>query len=458
MYMRQDEYEKSTTDNFSGYSMNTLYKKRVLPTPLEVPSTATSSEHAPANPHAAIDASLILKKKRDKLRQLINSNVTFFCDFHNKEMKKSFYTFIGSSEQQHSKAFFIMMLSVATFMYFPQAVIRTVMDFELNNGVGFHSRHAVSIIGVVVSFGCVVTGWLLIFQQRVFNRLFSNQDKLTDSTHHDLESTGNYNSSINHSVNSCICSPLSYSTWTRFTRWLGLMNIVTVSPIQRQRLSIALCWTFLFLSQAFCSVNFIRDVFDMNCSYEISSPMGNSLRHTLLHVSNADFCFAGNERQKIGWLNVQSIILFLWPVLLFQGTPQVPILCVWLNIIFALSMYLATTVWSGNYGAIPTAIISMLFAFFLARDIQIRNISVFLSSVQVEETIVSSSKALEENYANEMRSLIANVAHDLKTVSFGLLLVDDFPAVMLTNSHYEYNIFIGCLSISRWHRLPPASI
>jgi signal transduction histidine kinase len=72
---------------------------------------------------------------------------------------------------------------------------------------------------------------------------------------------------------------------------------------------------------------------------------------------------------------------------------------------------------SASYVVIPSGLIWIAIAYFAIRDFQLRNMIIFLSTRNVKESMVSQNKALEESHANEMRHLIANVAHDLKTVS-----------------------------------------
>ncbi len=50
-------------------------------------------------------------------------------------------------------------------------------------------------------------------------------------------------------------------------------------------------------------------------------------------------------------------------------------------------------------------------------DMQVRNIIVFLTTRKLKDMIRETERLAEQAHANEMRHMIANVAHDLKTVS-----------------------------------------
>ena len=59
---------------------------------------------------------------------------------------------------------------------------------------------------------------------------------------------------------------------------------------------------------------------------------------------------------------------------------------------------------------------------YAIRNIQFRNVAIFITNLKLQELMLEKERIQEENHANEMRSLIANVAHDLKTVSITLII------------------------------------
>ena len=58
----------------------------------------------------------------------------------------------------------------------------------------------------------------------------------------------------------------------------------------------------------------------------------------------------------------------------------------------------------------------------MIRDVQLRNITIFFTQRRLKEALLENEKMQEANHANEMRSMIGNVAHDLKTVSRSSLI------------------------------------
>ncbi len=84
---------------------------------------------------------------------------------------------------------------------------------------------------------------------------------------------------------------------------------------------------------------------------------------------------------------------------------------------------------------IPTITIACILAF---SDIQIRHIVIFLTTRKLKIMIIEKERVAAQTHANEMRHMIANVAHDLKTVSLNAF-VFIFPQ---SNSRFVAAILI----------------
>ncbi len=59
----------------------------------------------------------------------------------------------------------------------------------------------------------------------------------------------------------------------------------------------------------------------------------------------------------------------------------------------------------------------MFMCMFFVFDIQIRNVVMFFTTIDLNQALKEVKRMEEENRKNEMRNMIANVAHDMKTVS-----------------------------------------
>lgn len=75
-----------------------------------------------------------------------------------------------------------------------------------------------------------------------------------------------------------------------------------------------------------------------------------------------------------------------------------------------------------SYDYIPLAILMIINIIFIF-ELQYQNLSTYFLNRKLIETMVEKENMIGESTANEMRHLIANVAHDLKTVSFNYSLI-----------------------------------
>jgi hypothetical protein len=76
---------------------------------------------------------------------------------------------------------------------------------------------------------------------------------------------------------------------------------------------------------------------------------------------------------------------------------------------------------SNQFNVLPNLIVWTAICLFSIIDTLLRNVSLFFVHMDLNEALVEMKKMEEENRTNELRSMIGNVAHDLKTVSSLLL-------------------------------------
>ena len=116
-----------------------------------------------------------------------------------------------------------------------------------------------------------------------------------------------------------------------------------------------------------------------------------------------------------------AFLMFLFPVLVFACLPGTPISFIWQSLVMAIITYILTVVYLQAPGGLLLVLLLIIVAGFAIRNIQFRNVSSFFINLKLQELMVDKQRAQEESHANEMRSLIANMAHDLKTVSSSYL-------------------------------------
>lgn len=130
---------------------------------------------------------------------------------------------------------------------------------------------------------------------------------------------------------------------------------------------------------------------------------------------NGQLCYEGLALQNI--ILAQGFVALTIPLLISVNLPEVVIEVVWANFILAFFVSILVCVASSQYDNILYLLIWSAVGFFSIIDTQIRNVTMFFVNMDLNLALSEVRRIEEENRANEMRHMIANVAHDLKTVS-----------------------------------------
>ena len=176
-----------------------------------------------------------------------------------------------------------------------------------------------------------------------------------------------------------------------------------ISPKLQFRLN---AFMVIAIQYAFLIV-FIRRVFDFNCQLEFPDELKSMA---------GGICYS-NALEKDQVLAINSLSLFIVPVLAYTSLKNVPITVVWSVMTICIIIVLISAVALRAIRAIPIVLIWGFMGFFFIRDYHLKNILIFLTNRQLKHQIIENKRISDETHATEMRHLIANVAHDLKTVS-----------------------------------------
>ena len=183
---------------------------------------------------------------------------------------------------------------------------------------------------------------------------------------------------------------------------------------------------FVIIAEAIYYVTFIRNAVLREClsdsdavsntTHSIDTRMFQSRGHVLPKAFSAcdypDFYIVFH-----GWL-----LLFL-PFFLFISLPDVSIVWVWLTLGMTIIVISCVAAYM-NANHCWIIIVYVIAVCCLIIDTQIRKIQMFLLTKDLKETLAENQRMADENHAQEMRHMIANVAHDLKTVSVPVCLIN----------------------------------
>ncbi len=103
--------------------------------------------------------------------------------------------------------------------------------------------------------------------------------------------------------------------------------------------------------------------------------------------------------------------------------PDINLKLLWAYLLTVSTVCSFCAAWIGAYDAIPVAIVICMAVGLVIIDVSVRNIVVFLTTKKLKKLIVETERSAEQAHAIEMRHMIANVAHDLKTVSYLSVIV-----------------------------------
>ena len=175
---------------------------------------------------------------------------------------------------------------------------------------------------------------------------------------------------------------------------------------------------FYAQSQLFFILIFLRRSFLYQCEHdgtrdhEFSQELANSI---ISQLGGSGECIDATFRST--YMILSMMIMFLFPLLLFSNIPEIGVLFVWIHYALAVIVYIGSAFVLECYGSLLISFIIIAAASLVIMDIQKRNILIFIKNRKLKELLLENQKMMEENQATELRHMIGNVAHDLKTVS-----------------------------------------
>jgi hypothetical protein len=140
-----------------------------------------------------------------------------------------------------------------------------------------------------------------------------------------------------------------------------------------------------------------------------------------------------NPNHQIGTLPADSVLmLFLMPRLLILLIYDAPIAIHGLNVILSLSTLIICASWTNFHRNFLLITIVVLGSSIIFACSQFNRLRLFYMYESLRHTLVSHEKNADERHANELRAMIGNVAHDLKTVS-------GFIVCFFSFSHFSFS-------------------
>ena len=124
-----------------------------------------------------------------------------------------------------------------------------------------------------------------------------------------------------------------------------------------------------------------------------------------------------NEESVGSHMIGNGLAMIMIPVLFFSNFSELNIVMIWCCLFKIIVLYFIMCGIVNSFYTAPLVILWAISSGYVLVDIQVRNVMIFLTNRKLREILVENERLAEEMRANEMRHMIANVAHDLKTVS-----------------------------------------
>ena len=153
--------------------------------------------------------------------------------------------------------------------------------------------------------------------------------------------------------------------------------------------------------------------------------------YTLLYVRKVFHCFAPTllpdhvacffAESLLQNFIIDPYLLIIVPVLNWVLVADIGLNTFWVTYTSNLTVVLLLETFASKNDAIVRLGMTIMLCLFFIIDIQVRNVTMFFTAMDLNYALKEVKRMEEENRKNEMRNMIANVAHDMKTVSVSLI-------------------------------------
>lgn len=140
----------------------------------------------------------------------------------------------------------------------------------------------------------------------------------------------------------------------------------------------------------------------------------------------------GSVDVRVAALVGNGLLMLSIPLLYFFNIPETRIEFTWTSFTFCFVTFALVCAYLNSVSSILLVGVWQCACMFAVADAQLRNVLLFVTNQELKETIVENERMADELHANELRHMIGNVAHDLKTVSVLLSLC--ILSSLLTNA------------------------
>jgi hypothetical protein len=197
-----------------------------------------------------------------------------------------------------------------------------------------------------------------------------------------------------------------------------------------QRL-IRLKLAFLMFTQAYFMLLFVQHGISRRCPDSQMNRMIHSVPLDEAVVSVYQVLEITECHLRGVYVSIHAIFLFSLSYLLWFALPELFISTIWGSLVAALTVLIAMALYLDTPRALNLISVSRIFIITITIDMQIHEVQMFLTTRKLGDILAENERITLQSRAQEMRNMIGNVAHDLKTVSIACspssLILTSFP-------------------------------
>ena len=405
---------------------------------------APDSPKSPVNVKDPPQADIVLEVKEATFDNKLRDEIDFFYKFKDPAMQSEFHQY---HSQKQSNVFLLFVVLVIAICVISGSVSAVYVDFTHASLPHFYLRALTSIASAFSGISATLVG-VIVFYLR---RQALPQAKIIPSDQESNSVSSNQNTSHNPSVSMNSTTMSSVSSNNSYQHVLHTISTPPTKHSLAQRIRSMFSWlhlhpqlvTWLMIYlvvqvQIALSLAFVRRSFNFYCGTDgvpISSEfVGDNVCYT--------------PALKMNVISSNSVYVLLLPILFIIGLPEVPIQVIWMMHIFSISIYVACIIALNAAETIPVALVWIATAYMLIREFQVRNLIIFRTNRKLRQALVENHRITQESHAIEMRYLISNVAHDLKTVSKNF-----YYLILLKFALIDVFVHIASVIFYNWNRI-----
>ena len=342
---------------------------------------------------------------KNSFTHLFDHKLNILYQFYDRQLQQDFQRFLEEDRfvlsQEHnilslspsstSSLFFGSILITLTVIVFPWMLIQLAFDSDHNGPTAI----ILSAILVMLCFLAIFTGWKIQFRSLKLPTLLTSMISFIFGKNTILPVPQDLEQSDRQFVKTFLSRGYE-SVYITMNEYCHICDYTFATCLQ--------CMVLLAL---------FRRALRLDCSHGDNQ---DHIDHRSLSADPDDIAMHCSFINNY-FISMFGIILQILPCLLFITLPQLRIDFILSELFTSCAIFVGIVIYIQDMYSLVVGVIICIVMTCLVLDSQWMNINRFLTYTKVHELYQENERVAAQNQSNELRCMIGNVAHDLKTVS-----------------------------------------